>query len=315
MKVFITGGSGFIGSHITDRLLARGDEVLVIDNFETGRRDNLKEHPKLKVVEDTICNEKLMYKLMTEFNPDLVIHAAASYKNPQNWTQDSLTNVLGTAIVCQAAKQAGIKRIIYFQTALCYGLKPLEQPITLDHPVLSGGSSYAISKTAGEEYVHLSGLDYVTFRLANAYGPRNINGPLPVFYKRLTTGQPCFISDTRRDFIYIDDMIECIMHAVDGKGKGTYHIATGIDFAIKELFDAVTAALNMDIDAPIKERHADDVYSILLDPSRTTNEFGWNTKVTLKDGIARTIAYYKEYGIEETFTHLKGLERKYVEIS
>lgn len=308
MKIFITGGSGFIGSHLADTLLARGDEVLVIDNFSTGRRDNLKEHPKLSVIEDTICNEERMHKLMQDFQPDLVVHAAASYKDPNNWVEDTATNVMGTAIVCQAMQKVNVKRIIYFQTALCYGLKPIEQPITLNHPILPRGSSYAISKTAAEDYVHLSGLDYVTFRLANAYGPRNISGPLPTFFKRLTTNQKCFVMDTRRDFVYIDDMVDCIMHAVDGKGQGAYHISSGADVSIKELFDATTAALGMDIIVEVKPRQPDDVYSILLDPTRTNNEFGWSANVPLVDGVKQTIEYYQERGIEETFTHLKSVE-------
>lgn len=308
MKIFITGGSGFIGSHLADRLLARGDEVLVIDNFSTGRRDNLKPHQNLKLVEDSICNQKLMHDLMQEFNPDLVIHAAASYKDPNNWVEDALTNVVGTATVCQAMQKAGVQRIIYFQTALCYGLKPIEQPVTLNHPILPRGSSYAISKTAAEDYVQLSGLDYVTFRLANAYGPRNISGPLPTFFKRLTTNQKCFVMDTRRDFVYIDDMLECIMHAVDGKGNGTYHISSGSDVSIRELFDATTKALDMDIMVEVKPRQPDDVFSILLDPSRTNNELGWSAKVPLAEGVGKTIQYYKEYGIEETFTHLKEVK-------
>jgi UDP-glucose 4-epimerase len=305
MKIFITGGAGFIGSHLTDRLLARGDEVLVVDNYATGRRDNLKHHPRLKLVEDTIANEKLLRALVNDFKPDVIVHAAAAYKNPNNWMEDTLTNVLGTAIVCQAAQEAGITRLIYFQTALCYGLKPLEQPITLNHPILPGGSSYAISKTAGEEYVHLSGLNYVTFRLANAYGPRNISGPLPTFYKRLTSGQSCFIMDTRRDFVYVDDMMECIIQAVDGKGSGTYHLASGKDFAIKELFDETTKALELKVDAEVRPRQLDDVYSILLDPTRTMSDFNWQVKTTLSGGVLKTIEYYKNFGIEETFTHLK----------
>ncbi|MCE2715721.1 MAG: NAD-dependent epimerase/dehydratase family protein [Pseudomonadota bacterium] len=308
MKIFITGGAGFIGSNLTDRLLARGDQILVIDNFATGRRDNLKSHPNLKLVEDSICNQKLMNDLMQEFKPDLVVHAAASYKDPNNWVEDALTNVMGTTIVCQAMQTAEVKRIIYFQTALCYGLKPLEQPITLNHPILPRGSSYAISKTAAEDYVHLSNLDYVTFRLANAYGPRNVSGPLPTFFKRLTTNQKCFVMDTRRDFVYIDDMIECIMQAVDGKGSGTYHISSGSDFSIKELFDATTKALGMNIAVEVKPRQPDDVFSILLDPSRTQKELNWNAKVPLEEGVQKTIEYYQEYGIEETFTHLKEVK-------
>jgi UDP-glucose 4-epimerase len=306
MKVFITGGSGFIGSHIADCLLARGDQVMVIDNYATGRRDNLTPHANLTIVEDTIANEAVVKKLINEFKPDVVVHAAASYKDPDNWVEDSISNVLGTAIVAQAAKAASVGRFIYFQTALCYGLKPLEQPITLNHPILPGGSSYAISKTAAEEYVHLSGLNYVTFRLANAYGPRNISGPLPTFYSRLSTDKPCFVMDTRRDFVYIDDMISCIMKAIDGEGSGTYHLASGKDFAIKELFDETLAAMDMQVAVEVKPRLPDDVFSILLDPSRTENDFKWSIQTSLKDGVKQTIDYYKEYGIQETFTHLRA---------
>lgn len=308
MKIFITGGSGFIGSHLTDRLLARGDEVMIIDNFSTGRRDNLTSHPNLKVIEDTISNQVLVRQLINDMKPDVVVHAAASYKDPDNWEEDSITNVLGTAIVAKASKEANVNRFIYFQTALCYGLKPLEQPITLNHPILPGGSSYAISKTAGEEYVHLSGLDYVTFRLANAYGPRNISGPLPTFYQRLTTGKPCFVMDTRRDFVYVSDMIDCIMSAVDGKGHGTYHLSSGSDYAIKELFDETLAALDIKMDVEVRPRQPDDVFSILLDPSKTNKDFGWKAVTPLKQGVLETINYYKEKGIEETFTHLKAIK-------
>lgn len=308
MRVLITGGAGFVGSHLADRLLQRGDSVLVIDNYATGRRDNLTPHANLTVVEETIANSEKMTKLTTDWKPDLIIHAAASYKDPNNWVEDCKTNVLGTVNMLEAAKAAGTKRFIYFQTALCYGLNPIEQPVTLKHPILPGGSSYAISKTSGEEYVHLSGLDYVTFRLANAYGPRNISGPLPTFYQRLTTNKACFVMDTRRDFVYIDDLVECVMKAIDGKGKGTYHISSGKDFSIQELFDETTAALKMQITVEVKPRNPDDVFSILLDPSRTNSELSWKPNTSLKAGVAKTIEYYQQHGIQETFTHLKQAE-------
>lgn len=304
-KVFITGGAGFIGSHLVDRLLSRDDKVLVLDNYATGRRDNLSPHKNLKVVEGSITEKELVDNLVHEFQPDVVVHAAASYKDPNNWVEDCQTNTTGTAIVLQASQKARVSRFVYFQTALCYGSKPVEQPITLNHPILPRGSSYAISKTAGEDYVHLSGINYVTFRLANAYGPRNISGPLPTFYKRLTTNQNCFVMDTRRDFVYITDMIDCIEKAVDGQGNGTYHLASGKDFSIKELFDYTVLALGRSEAAEVKPRNPDDVFSILLDPSRTMQDFDWLPSTGLKDGIKKTIEYYKNYGIEETFTHLK----------
>ena len=124
----------------------------------------------------------------------------------------------GTSLVARASVSAKVRRLIYLQTALCYGLHPLEQPITLNHPILPTASSYAISKTAGEHYVALSGVDWQSFRLANAYGPRNLSGPLPTFYSRLTTGKPCFVMDTRRDFVFVSDLIDLLVQAIDGAG-------------------------------------------------------------------------------------------------
>jgi UDP-glucose 4-epimerase len=314
MKVLITGGAGFIGSHLADRLIARGDKVLVIDNYATGRRDNLRAHANLRVVEGSIADRNTVNDAFGSFGPDLVIHAAASYKDPENWIEDAKTNVEGTANIMKASKVAGVKRVIYFQTALCYGLVPLEQPITLKHPIRSTGSSYAISKTAGEQYVDLAGIDYISFRLANAYGPRNLSGPLPTFYHRLTTNKPCFVMDTRRDFIYIDDLVACVMKAIDGAGrKGAYHISSGSDYAIKELFDATVKALRISLDKPVevRPRQPDDTYTILLDPSETNKDFGWKVTTPLETGVGRAIAYYKEFGISQTYTHLKGVDGKH----
>lgn len=317
MKVLITGGAGFIGSNLADRLLARGDEVLVIDNYSTGRRDNLTPNKNLIVIEGTIADPDLTDRAFADFRPDHVVHAAASYKDPENWFDDTLSNVLGTVNVVKASKKHSIKRLIYFQTSLCYGLKPLEQPITLKHPLFSagysGGSSYAISKTAGEQYIELGGFDFISFRLANAYGPRNLSGPLPTFYHRLTNNKPCFVMDTRRDFIYIDDLIEAVIKALDGKGsKGYYHISSGADYSIKELFDATIKALDIKLDKPVEERprSEDDVFTILLDPSKINKDFDWKVSTPLEDGIKKTIEWYKKYGITQTYTHLKPVEEK-----
>src|SRR5262249_12304399 len=201
----------------------------------------------------------------------------------------------------RAAQKAQLKRFIYFQTALCYGLKPKEQPITLAHPICSTGSSYAISKTAAEQYVELSGLDYISFRLANAYGPRNLSGPLPTFYHRLSQGKPCFVMDTRRDFIYIDDLVEVVLKAIGGMGgKGAYHISSGGDYAIKELFDATVPAMGITLDKPVevRPRAADDVYTILLDPSRTEADFHWKAKTPLAVGVARAMQWYRSHPIQ-----------------
>jgi UDP-glucose 4-epimerase len=309
-RVLITGGAGFIGSHVSDRLLARGDEVLVIDNYATGRRDNLRPSASLRIVEGSIADGSLVDRLFDEFKPECVIHAAASYKDPHGWAEDARTNVLGTVNVVQASERAKVTRLIYFQTALCYGLHPLEQPITLDHPLRPYESSYAISKTAAENYISLGGVEFVSFRLANAYGPRNMSGPLPTFFDRLTNGKKCFVMDTRRDFIYIADLVEVVLKAVDGSGRrGPYHVSSGTDYSIKELFDRTVDALNIRLDQPVevRERNPDDAFTILLDPSRTNGDFGWRVSTPLAVGIKDAIRYYQEFGITETYTHLKAL--------
>jgi UDP-glucose 4-epimerase len=311
MKVLITGGGGFIGSHLADRLLAEDHQVLAIDNYATSRRDNLPEQDGLSAVEGSIANREVVDRAFQEFGPDTVAHAAASYKDPDAWVEDVRTNALGTVNVVEAARDAGVERLVYFQTALCYGTQPLEQPITLEHPIRPD-SSYAISKTAGEQYIELSGIPFVSLRLANIYGPRNVSGPPPTFWQRLTEGRPCFAMDTRRDFIFVSDLIEVVTAALNGTGEGPYHVSTGSDYSIKEMFDAVVEAMGIELAEEVEVRPAppEDAPSILLDPSRTKKDFGWEASVPLNEGIEKAVAWYEENGVGETYTHLKAEEVK-----
>jgi UDP-glucose 4-epimerase len=307
-NVLITGGAGFIGSHLTDRLLERGDRVVVVDNFSTARRDSLRAHDNLTLVADTIADEAAVQRVFAEAEPQVVVHAAASYKDPEAWSEDTRTNAVGTANVVRAAQAASVSRFVYFQTALCYGVHPLEQPITLAHPLDPKDSSYAISKTAGEWYVRLSGLDWTSFRLANVYGPRNLSGPLPTFFQRLSEGKPCFVMDTRRDFVFVDDLVEVAMKAVDGGGESdVYHVSSGSDVSIKELFDATVKAMGIELEdeVEVRPRNEDDAPSILLDPSKTEGDFEWAARTPLEQGVAKAVDYYREHGVAETFTHLK----------
>jgi UDP-glucose 4-epimerase len=312
MRVLITGGAGFVGSNLTDRLLERGDEVVVIDTFATARRDSLDTTAKsLQIEELSVADREGVDRVFESFRPDCVVHAAASYKDPEAWGDDSRTNVLGTANVVRAAEAVDTRRLIYLQTALCYGLRPLEQPITLAHPLDPAASSYAISKTAGEYYVRLGGVDWISFRLANVYGPRNLSGPLPTFYQRLAAGKPCFVMDTRRDFVYVDDLVSVMLKAIDGEGDpGVYHVSSGADVSIKELFDATTAAMGIELESEVevRPRTEDDAPTILLDPSTTEQTFGWKAQTSLEKGVRAAIEYYREFGVEETFTHLKPLD-------
>lgn len=307
MKVFITGGLGQIGSHIAEMLLDRGDEVLVIDNLATGRNEHLENHPLLRVVIDSIADRDLVFKLTEEFEPDVIVHTAASYKDPDDWYNDTLTNCVGGSNIVDAARKYDVNRFIYFQTALCYGQKPKEQPITLNHPRNPTGSSYAISKTTNELYLELSGVNYVTFRLANVVGPRNVAGPLPIFYQRLKDGKKCFVTKSRRDFVYVKDLAKNVLKACDGTGSGTYHFSSGTDVSIKELYDAVVEAMEIsDYPEPdIHELGPDDVYSILLDPSKTFTDFGKIEFTPIKETVKAAITYFEKYGTLGEYTHLR----------
>ncbi len=308
MRLFVTGGSGLVGSTIIDMLLARGDEVLAIDNFATGRRDNLAPHPRLRMVEDSIADPRIVNALIGDFRPEVVIHTAASYKDPDDWYGDALTNCVGSANVARASKDHKVGRLIYFQTALCYGTNPREQPITLSHPIDPVNSSYAISKTSGEHYIQHSGVDWLTFRLANAVGPRNVSGPLPIFFERLSQGKRCFVTEARRDFVFVEDLARIALRAADGTGSGTYHFSSGRDVAIRELYDSVVRAMQLnDYPEPeIRPLGADEAPTILLDPTRTFRDFGELQFTPLDEIVAKTVAYYKEHGVQGGYTHLRA---------
>ena len=307
MKILISGGCGQVGSHVAELFLARGDSVLSIDNLVTGRPEHLPLQSGLTLVEGGIENRELVDRAMAQFAPDAVIHTAASYKDPSDWNGDAMTNCVGSVNLIKAAKENRVKRFIYFQTALCYGLNPREQPITLDHPIDPDNSSYAISKTAAELYLKLSGLDYVSFRLANVIGPRNVSGPLPIFFERLSSGKKCFVTEARRDFVFVGDLAPYVVKAAEGTGAGPYHFSSGGDVAIIELFDAVVAALKLNHypEPDIREPSPDDPPSILLDPARTIEDFGEIAFTPLRDTVAQAVAYYKKYGVRGGYTHLR----------
>lgn len=309
MNILVTGGAGFIGSHLTERLLAQRDRVLVIDNYATSRRDTLATpEENLEILEASIADTDKIDNTFDRFQPEIVIHCAASYKDPENWLEDSQTNVTGTINIVKAARRLGVKRFIYFQTALCYGNYPKEQPIPLTHP-LEPESSYAISKTAAEQYIALSGLEFLSFRLANIYGPRNLSGPIPTFYQRLTAGKSCFAVNTRRDFVFIDDLVQVIIQAVQGQGNsGYYHISSGTDYSIRELYDAVAAVIGIDRPVEEREKGPDDAPTILLDPTKTQVEFSWQATTPLRTGVAKAVEWYNMSGVGQTYTHLKMKE-------
>jgi UDP-glucose 4-epimerase len=307
MRVLITGGAGMVGSHVAELLESRGDEVIIIDNYATGREEHLKALKTSHRFNDSIGDELLYKNLEAQFaSIDVIVHTAASFANGNDWSDHINTNILGTALVTRLAQKYKC-RLIYFQTALCYGPNPTVQPVPLDYPRQPMASSYAISKTAGEFYIEQSGVDFVTFRLANIVGPRNLSGPLPIFYKRISAGEKCIISDAKRDFIDVRNLATVVLQAIDGRGIGAYHFSSGKDVQIIDLYNEVVSAMNLNFEPKFdfQENSAGGPPSILLDPARTYSDFDMPILNSIKETVASAVDYYEKYGVSREVTHLK----------
>ena len=305
MRILITGGAGCLGANLIEHWLPHGHKILVLDNFATGKRECVPEVLGLTVVEGTIADEGIVSKCFGDFMPDVVIHSAAAYKDPDDWGEDSRTNVLGSVNVAKSAKDHGVSRLINFQTALCYG-RPQQLPIPNTHPT-APFTSYGISKTAGEQFMLLSGVPTLSLRISNVTGPRLAIGPIPTFYKRLKAKQNCFCSATSRDFLAMSDFLAFMDLAIQADAPtGVFNVASGEAHSIKEIFDLVADYLGVGpMDVPIVPPAADDVPVVSLDISETRNAFRWAAKVGFEETIRRQLQWYDQHGITDVFSHLK----------
>jgi len=310
MRIIITGGAGCLGSNLIENLLPKGCEILVIDNFATGKREVVPPVAGLTVEEGSVADGDLIDRCFDEFAPEVVIHSAAAYKDPDDWKEDSSTNVIGSIHVAKAAARVGVRRIINFQTALCYG-RPERIPIPSDHPERPF-TSYGISKTAGERYLINSGLPVVSLRLANVTGPRLAIGPIPTFYQRLKAGKSCFCSDTRRDFLDMEDFVS-IMEIVmqEEAPSGVFNVSTGESRSILDVFEEVSSYLGIvpDESPPVVPPGSDDVPEVVLDPSETEKKLGWKAQVGFEETIRRMLAWYDEHGVSAIHSHLAEPKR------
>ncbi len=307
MRILISGGAGCLGSNLVERLILKGHEILVLDNFATGKREVLPPVAGLTVVEGSIVDKALVDDCFNWFRPSHVIHSAAAYKDPADWQEDAATNVTGSIHMVEAAKRHEVRRFINFQTALCYG-RPSQVPIPIEHPARPF-TSYGISKTAGEQYLLMAAADLpvVSLRLANVTGPRLAIGPIPTFYKRLKAGKKCFCSDTVRDFLDMDDFFALMDKAMtDDAPTGVFNVSTGEGHTIKDIFDVVVDHLGVTLSEPVPvvPPGDDDVPAVVLDPSTTEAAFDWKARYGFEETIRRMLAWYNAHGVTDIFSHL-----------
>ena len=305
-RILVTGGAGCLGSNLIEHYISAGHQLLAIDNFATGKPGALPPAPGLTVVAGSIAGKALVDRCFDGFRPTHVVHAAASYKDPANWAEDAATNVTGTLNVLAAARRHAVRRLVYLQTALCYG-RPRRTPIPVDHP-LQPFTSYGVSKTAGELYALMAeDIPVVSLRLANVTGPRLATGPIPTFYKRLKAGQGCFCSDTRRDFLDMEDFISVMEIVMEADAPaGVFNISTGTGHGIKDVFDAVSGYLGIRPaqPVPVVPPGPDDIATMVLDPSRTREILGWQPQYDFAATIRRMLEWYDAWGVTDVHGHL-----------
>jgi nucleoside-diphosphate-sugar epimerase len=308
VKVLVTGGGGFIGHHIVERLLRDGMEVRVLDNFATGRRENLLPFlDDIELVEGDIQSFERAHTAVR--GCDLVCHQAALPSVPRS-VQDPLTsnasNVIGTLNVLLAARDSDVKRVVFASSSSVYGANPtLPKKEDL---VLSPISPYAVAKVAAEGYCRsfasVYGLETVALRYFNVFGPRQdplsqYAAVIPKFITAALANRPIAIfgdGEQSRDFTYIDNVVDANVKAltVDGVGGRFYNIAVGDRISLNQLVDQLRDVMGRDIEVRHEDERAGDVKHSLADVSLAREELGYDPQVSFEEGIRRTVAFYEE---------------------
>jgi UDP-glucose 4-epimerase len=307
MRCLVTGGAGFIGSNLVDALLARGDEVTVVDDLSTGRRPNLDGAlaAGAELVELDIRDGEALGRLTGEKAPEVVFHLAAQIdvrKSLADPAFDAAVNVGGTANVLEAARASGCGRVVFVSTGgAIYGEGEGQQlPLSEEAPI-APLAAYGQSKYAAEGYLalyeRLYGLSGVSLRLGNVYGPRQDPlgeaGVIAIFCGALTEGRrPTIFGDgtQTRDYIYVGDVVAAALAAADSEVTGPINIGTGRETTVLELVDALRELSgDKGFQADLAPPRPGEVQRIALDASRAKQELGWKATVDLNDGLRRTL--------------------------
>jgi UDP-glucose 4-epimerase len=303
MRVLVTGGAGFIGSHVVDALIQQGHSVTVVDNLSTGSLNNL--NPGAKFYETNILDEDLAH-IFQEDKPEVVIHQAAQAvmtKSVEDPVFDAEQNIIGSLNLILQCLSCGVKKIIYASSVGVYG-EPRYLPLDEKHPV-EPISQYGISKHTVEHYLQLygtqGGLDYVVLRCANVYGARQVtkgeSGVVAVFAGEMLNGRRPTIfgqGDKTRDYIAVSDVVAANLLALEKGKNAIYNIGTGVETTDQEVFDIMAELLGYKgepVYAPVRKG---EIYRISIDSTKVRAELGWQARVSLKEGLASAVAYYRK---------------------
>jgi UDP-glucose 4-epimerase len=301
MRILVTGGAGFIGSHLVDALLAHGHDVAIIDDLSSGTRSNLNAQARFYIcdVADTARTEHI-FKVE---RPEAIFHLAAFVsvrKSEEQPSETARVNILGSLNIMRLAHTYGTKRLIVASTGgVMYSDDNL--PTSETSPE-QPRSPYAISKSSTDAFLEAShqtfGLSYVSLRCGNVYGPRQNPhgeaGVIAIFLEKMLSGKQPVIygsGEHTRDYVYVDDVVEAYLAALTSDRSGIYNIGTGEETSVNQIFDM----LNVHFDHRFEKQHISDAPQeqerSALDASKASRELGWIPKTKIEDGIAATVTW------------------------
>jgi UDP-glucose 4-epimerase len=305
LKILVTGGAGFIGSHVVDCLVSAGHQVSVYDNLTTGKVENIPARVILHRAD--ILDPQALSLAFAKEQPELVCHLAAQIdvrKSIEGPVSDAMSNVIGSINVIEAALAGGTKRIVYANSGgAIYGdVVPDELP-AIEETSISPLSPYGVSKYVVEQYLEMYAqvrqLEYTSLRLPNVYGPRQDPtgeaGVIAIFLRKMLADEPITVfgdGKSSRDYTYVSDVAAAFLKSASLPGRNVFNIGTGIGTTVLELVSMLSRATGFDREPDFVPPRVGEVAKISLDATHASNELGWRPLINIETGLSQTAAYY-----------------------
>jgi len=305
VKILVTGGAGFIGSHVVDAYVTAGHEVAVLDNMASGREDNV--NPAARVYRADVRDRDAVQSAIASFKPEVVSHHAAQSEVPKSVADpgnDAAVNLVGGLNVLKAAVDNDVRKVIFSSTGGALYGEPDIVPADEDHPIRPL-SPYGTSKFAFEQYLAMFqrtfGIQFTTLRYANIYGARQDFAAeegrvVAIFAGRMIEGKPVTIDgdgNQSRDMLHVGDVAVANIAALEHGDGGTYHISTGIPVTVNDLFRKLALLIEYKVEPRFGPARKGDVYRIALDNARAAEQLGWQPRILLEEGLRLTVQYFR----------------------